>query len=58
MDSLIQSVAIDSRMTHISGFDRCQLFLLPEPIDDYVGSDPSASLTPSSDGLDLAAVGF
>jgi hypothetical protein len=26
-------------MTHISGFDRCQLSLLPDAIDDYVGSD-------------------
>jgi hypothetical protein len=38
-DSFMQSVAIDSRMSHISGFDRCQLSLLPEAIDDYVGSD-------------------
>jgi hypothetical protein len=26
-------------MTYISGVDRCQLRLLPEAIDDYVGSD-------------------
>jgi hypothetical protein len=24
-------------MTHISRFDRCQLLLLPEAIDDYIG---------------------
>jgi hypothetical protein len=53
------AMPIDSRMTHISGFDRCQLSLLPEAIDDYVGSDnPVRFMTPSSDGLDLAAVGF
>ena len=26
-------------MTHIAGFDRSQLLLLPEAIDDYVGAD-------------------
>lgn len=28
-------------MTHIAGFDRSQLLLLPEAIDDYVGLDNS-----------------
>jgi hypothetical protein len=26
-------------MTHISGFERSQLLLLPEAIDDYVSAD-------------------
>jgi hypothetical protein len=26
-------------MAHISGFERRQLLLLPEAVDDYVGSD-------------------
>ena len=50
---------IDSRMTHISGFDRCQLSLLPEAIDDYVGSDNPVRFIDAFVGrLDLAAVGF
>jgi transposase len=58
-DSLVQRVAIESRMTHISGFDRCQLLLLPEAIDDYVGSDnPVRFIDAFVDRLDLAAVGF
>jgi hypothetical protein len=27
------------RMTHISGFERSQLLLLPEAVDDYVSAD-------------------
>ena len=40
-------------MTHIAGFERDQLLLLPEAVDDYVGSDRSGFdlLTPSSTGL-------
>jgi transposase len=46
-------------MTHISGFDRCQLLFLPEAIDDYVGSDnPVRFIDAFVDGLDLAAMGF
>jgi len=30
---------LESRKTHISGFERSQLLLLPEAVDDYVGSD-------------------
>ena len=26
-------------MTHISGFERSQILLLPEAVDDYVGAD-------------------
>ncbi len=46
-------------MTHISGFDRSQLLLLPEAVDDYVGSDnPVRFIDAFVDGLDLAAAGF
>jgi transposase/IS5 family transposase len=46
-------------MTHISGFGRGQLLLLPEAIDDYVGCDnPVRFIDAFVDGLDLAAVGF
>jgi transposase len=46
-------------MTHISRFDRCQLLLLPEAIDDYIGSDnPVRFIDAFVDGLDLAAAGF
>jgi hypothetical protein len=31
--------ALESRMTHIAGLERDQLLLLPEAVDDYVGSD-------------------
>src|ERR1700730_6081414 len=31
--------AVESSMTHISGHDRSQMFLLPEAVDDYVGVD-------------------
>jgi transposase len=47
------------KRTYISGFDRCQLLLLPEAIDDYIGSDnPVRFIDVFVDGLDLAAVGF
>ena len=46
-------------MTHISGFDRSQLLLLPEAVDDYVGADnPVRFIDAFVDGLDLAAAGF
>ena len=46
-------------MAHISGFERRQLLLLPEAIDDYVGSDnPVRFIDAFVDGLDLAAAGF
>ena len=46
-------------MTHISGFDRSQLLLLPEAIDDYVGADnPVRFIDAFVDGLDLKAAGF
>ena len=46
-------------MTHISGFERSQLLLLPEAIDDYVVADnPVRFIDAFVDGLDLAAAGF
>jgi transposase len=46
-------------MTHISGHDRSQALLLPEAIDDYVGSDnPVRFIDAFVDGLDLAAASF
>jgi transposase/IS5 family transposase len=46
-------------MTHIAGFERDQLLLLPEAVDDYVGADnPVRFIDAFVDGLDLAAAGF
>jgi transposase len=46
-------------MSHISGFDRSQLLLLPEAVDDYVGADnPVRLIDAFVAGLDLAALGF
>jgi len=46
-------------MTHIAGFDRSQLLLLPEAADDYVGADnPVRFIDAFVDGLDLKAAGF
>ena len=46
-------------MTHISGFERSQLLLLPEAIDDYVVADnPVRFIDAFVDGIDLAAAGF
>src|SRR2546430_1998539 len=45
-------------MTHISGFGRGQLLLLPEAIDDYVGCDnPARFIDAFVARLDLAAAG-
>jgi hypothetical protein len=50
---------LESRMTHIAGFARDQLLLLPEAVDDYVGRRQSARFIDAlADGLDLAAAGF
>jgi transposase len=58
-DSVFADAAIESAMTHISGFDRSQLLLLPEAIDDYVGADnPVRFIDAFVDGLDLKAAGF
>jgi transposase len=46
-------------MTHIAGFARSQLLLLPEAVDDYVGADnPVRFIDAFVDELDLAAAGF
>src|ERR1700694_726633 len=46
-------------MTHITGHDRRQTLLLPEAVDDYVGTDnPVRFIDAFVDGLDLAAAGF
>ena len=46
-------------MAHISGFERNQLLLLPEAVDDYVGSDnPVRFIDAFVDGLDLVEAGF
>jgi transposase len=46
-------------MTHIFGFERSQLLLLPEAIDDYVVADnPVRFIDALVGGLDLAAAGF
>ncbi len=46
-------------MTHISGFERSQILLLPEAVDDYVGADnPVRFIDAFADELDLAAAGF
>jgi hypothetical protein len=46
-------------MTHICRFERSQLLLLPEAIDDYVGADKSVRFVDAFvDGLDLKAAGF
>jgi transposase len=53
------SDAVESGMTYITGHDRSQLLLLPEAVDDYVGSDnPVRFIDAFVDGLDLAAAGF
>jgi transposase len=46
-------------MAHISGDDRTQLLLLPDFVDDYVGSDNVVRFIDAFvDGLDLKAAGF
>jgi transposase len=46
-------------MTHITGHDRCQMLLLPEAVDDYVGADnPVRFIDAFVDRLDLVAAGF
>ncbi len=48
-----------ARMTHVAGFERDQLLLLPEAVDDYVDGDNTVRLIDAFvDGLDLAAAGF
>src|SRR5215471_9579348 len=50
---------IEFGMTYITGYDRSQLLLLPEAVDDYVGADnPVRFIDAFVDGLDLAVAGF
>ena len=50
---------LESRMTHIAGFERDQLLLFPEAVDDYVGSDnPVRFIDVFVGELDLTAAGF
>jgi transposase len=58
-DSHIVFGAVETRMTHIAGYDRSQVLLFPEAIDDYVGSDnPVRFIDAFVEGLDLTAAGF
>jgi transposase len=46
-------------MTHVTGHDRSQILLLPEVLDDYVGTDnPVRFIDAFVEGLDLATAGF
>jgi transposase len=55
----VVSDTVEFGMTYITGHDRSQLLLLPEAVDDYVGSDnPVRFIDAFVDGLDLAAAGF
>jgi transposase len=45
-------------MTHIAGFERDQLLLLPDVVDDYVEADNPVRFIDAFDGSDLAAAGF
>ena len=46
-------------MSHISGFERSQILLLPEAVDDYVDADnPVRFIDVFVDELDLSAAGF
>ena len=59
MDSFAALATLESRMTHLAGLERDQLLLLPEAVDDYVGSDnPVRFIDAFVDGLDLTAAGF
>ncbi len=58
-DSLESGRGLESRIAHIGGFEREQLLLLPEAVDDYVGADnPVRFIDAFVDGLDLTAAGF
>src|ERR1700749_610404 len=50
---------VELGMTYVTGHDRSQLLLLPEAVDDYVGTDnPVRFIAAFVDGLGLAAAGF
>ena len=59
MDSFAALATLESRMTYIAGLERDQLLLLPEAVDDYVGSDnPVRFIDAFVDGLTLRRRGF
>jgi hypothetical protein len=59
VDSFAALATLESHMTHIAGFERDQLLLLPEAVDDYVGSDnPVRFIDASSMGWTLRRRGF
>ena len=54
MYSLEALASLESRMTQIAGLERDLLLLLPEAVEDYVGSDnPVRFIDAVVDGLDL-----
>jgi transposase len=58
-DSCRDDIMISFPMAHLPGIDRSQLLLLPEAVDDYVGSDnPVRFIEAFVDRLDLDAAGF
>jgi transposase len=58
-DSSAAFGAAELRMTPISGFERSQLLLLPEAVDDYSGADnPMRFIDAFVDEPHLAAAGF
>src|ERR1700737_1989962 len=58
-DSIAACAALESDMTHIFGFERSQLLLLPETVDDYVGADnPVRFIDAFVNQLDLGAAGL
>src|ERR1700730_13994620 len=51
--------AVESSMTHISGHDRSQMFLLQEAMAVYVAADtPGRFIDAFVDELDLSGAGF
>ena len=55
----IKPTSTESEADPISGFERSQLLLLPEAVDDYVGADnPVRFIDAFVDGLDLVEAGF
>jgi len=58
-DSLPARVRVESGMSHLAGFARDQLLLLPEAVDDYVDADnPVRFIDAFVEGLDLDVAGF
>jgi hypothetical protein len=52
----VASDAVEAGVMYIAGHDRSQLLLLPDVVDDYVGSDnPVRFIDAFVDGLDSRA---